>query len=154
MSPLPRRSALQIVGLLAVLLGGFHLGSTRLALPWAVAGRSMMPALKPGDRVIVDLWTYGHRAPRPGEIVLFHGPPPRAVPLVKRVVPPPARDGAGRVVGVPGPDGEPGADTVWVVGDNRHWSEDSRQFGPVPRDAIVGRVAWRYWPPSRAGRVR
>lgn len=154
MIPLSRRSALQIVGLLALLLGGFHLCSEQLARPWVVAGRSMSPALGPGDRVVVDLWTYRHREPRPGEVVLFRGPPPRRTALVKRVAEPRQR-GAFRVSAeVWGAETAPGRAGVWVLGDNRRSSEDSRRFGAVPRDAIVGRVVWCYWPPSRAGRLR
>lgn len=42
------------------------------------------------------------------------------------------------------PDG-----TVFVLGDNRGESIDSRSYGPVPLEAVVGRVAWRIWPGHR-----
>jgi signal peptidase I len=38
---------------------------------------------------------------------------------------------------------------VWVMGDNRSDSEDSRVFGPVPESTIVGRAVWRVWPLDR-----
>jgi signal peptidase I len=38
---------------------------------------------------------------------------------------------------------------VWVMGDNRGDSEDSRFFGAVPVKTIVGRAIWRVWPPWR-----
>ena len=44
------------------------------------------------------------------------------------------------------PDGD-----VWLMGDNRGDSKDSRYFGPVPESTIKGRADFRYWPPSRAG---
>ena len=36
---------------------------------------------------------------------------------------------------------------VWVMGDNRGNSEDSRYFGPIPEHTIVGRATWKVWPP-------
>jgi signal peptidase I len=44
------------------------------------------------------------------------------------------------------PDGH-----VYMLGDNRAASADSREWGPVPEDSIVGRVVARYWPPSQWG---
>lgn len=38
---------------------------------------------------------------------------------------------------------------VWVMGDNRSRSEDSRYFGPIPESTIVGRAIWRVWPLDR-----
>jgi signal peptidase I len=40
---------------------------------------------------------------------------------------------------------------IFVMGDERDNSLDSRTFGPVPEDRIVGRVALRIWPPWRSG---
>jgi len=39
---------------------------------------------------------------------------------------------------------------VWMMGDNRGNSEDSRYFGPVPTKTIVGRATWKVWPPWKA----
>jgi len=41
-------------------------------------------------------------------------------------------------------------DHVFVLGDSRRNSQDSRRFGPVPTDSIVGRAIARVWPPARA----
>ena len=139
---------------LVLALGGillFFLVLTRyLAIPWVVAGSSMEPTLLAGDRVVVDLWTYGYRAPRQGEVVLVAGP--GGIPLVKRVAAGPLRpeevptgspflgDGKGR--------------WFMVRGDNEIVSTDSRHFGPVPGQRFRGRLLWRYWPPGRMGRIR
>lgn len=42
-------------------------------------------------------------------------------------------------------------DTLFVMGDNRGNSQDSRSFGPIPRDKVVGKAFVLVWPPSRAG---
>jgi signal peptidase I len=113
------------------------LSSRSLAVPWAVAGRSMQPVLEPGDRVLVDLWTYRHRAPRVGEIALFslEG----RMLAVKRVAEPPH--------GLP-------STARWVLGENPRDSGDSREFGAVSGERFRGRVVWRYWPLARFGPVR
>ena len=48
-----------------------------------------------------------------------------------------------------GPVKVPAGD-VWVMGDNRGNSEDSRFFGPIPIHTIIGRAIWKVWPPWRA----
>jgi signal peptidase I len=120
-----------------------------VAVPWAVSGISMSPTLEPGDRVIVDLWSYRRRGPRHGEVALFDGP--SGLPLVKRIsaLPP---TGAPLTPAIPPLD--PDEKRWFVVGDNPGVSEDSRRFGPVPRHRFRGRVVFRYWPPSRAGAIR
>ena len=47
-----------------------------------------------------------------------------------------------------------GPDEYFVLGDNPADSRDSRRFGPVPGDLIIGRVWFRIWPPSAWGKVR
>lgn len=126
-------------------------GITRwVAMPWQIRGVSMTPTLEEGDRVLVDLWTLRRRQPVTGEIVVFTGPD--GDDLVKRV----ARE--------PYPGDEPypapmlprnsALESSYVVlGDNRAASSDSRDFGRVPRHRMRGLIVWRYWPPSRWGRI-
>jgi nickel-type superoxide dismutase maturation protease len=133
----PRKLVRDVVLALALVALGVW-GVTRfVAVPWVVHGDSMLPTLRPGDRVMVDLWSYRSRDPRPGEVALLHGP--GEVAIVKRIAPP---DRAG--------SDETG---FIVLGDNPDASLDSRSFGAVPRDRFRGRVVWRYWPPSRVGRI-
>ena len=93
-----------------------------------VADDSMRPTLLPGDYVLVNRWAYAFRAPGPGDIIVFRHPRRDGMFLIKRIA---SVDGAGRIV---------------VSGDNAAWSEDSRTFGPVGREALVGRVIVRTRP--------
>ena len=135
------RAAVRIILLLAAVAMVTLLALEFLARPWTVQGRSMEPTLRAGDRVLVDLWTYRHRAPRTGEVVLLRGPAPEAAWMVKRVAPtpkPPRRRFSGQLW--PGTGDPGGAGAVWLLGDAPDSSRDSREFGPVPLDRIVGRV--------------
>lgn len=103
----------------------------------------MRPGFAPGDRLWVD-----PRPDRPlarGDVVALRDPETPGRLLLKRVA---------ALAGEPGPEGPaipPG--TVYVLGDLRSHSRDSRAFGPVPIDAVVG-VAWfRYAPADRRGPV-
>jgi len=91
----------------------------------------MRPTLEPGDRILVGRWL----SPRRGDIVVAQDPENPAIYLVKRVA-------------KLEPDG-----TLVLHADNPNVSRDSRHFGPVNRQLIVGRVIYRYLPGERRGRV-
>ena len=148
--PLEVRWLIELLVALGVAWAAVEVGTRRLAIPWTVLGASMEPTLRPGDRVIVNLWTYRGRAPKPGEVALLVGP--GDTPLIKRVarapVPPPV---------LPASTLDPedrGSERIWVLGDNPEESADSRLFGAVPVGRFRGKVEFRYWPLSRLGRVR
>ncbi len=95
-----------------------------------VEGDSMRPTLEPGDRLVcVPPWRL-----RAGDVVALRDPRDGRL-LVKRVV---AIDASG----------------VTVAGDNPGASTDSRTFGVVGRDRVIGRAVWRYRPEARRGRLR
>jgi nickel-type superoxide dismutase maturation protease len=103
----------------------------------AVAERSMEPALRPGDWLLVRRSVRAGRPPRlrPRQLVIARHPARPEMFLVKRA----ARRQA------------PG---WWLESDNPGaGAVDSRSFGPVPAELIEGRVLLRYWP-LRPGRVR
>jgi signal peptidase I len=136
-----------------------------VAEPVRVPTASMQPALNPGDHVLVAKLA----APGRGDLVVFTAPGAANL-LVKRVAAVGGdqvgiEDGRlvvnGRTVPEPylrhripagiyfGPVTVP-AGAIFVLGDNRTDSVDSRTFGPVRRETIVGRVVARIWPdPAR-----
>lgn len=89
-----------------------------------VHDRSMEPTLDEGSYVIVNRWAYRRRTPREGDIVVLRHPREDRY-LVKRVQ---------HVEG----------DRCFVMGDRDQGSVDSRTFGSVARDLIVGKVVFRY----------
>ena len=147
MTGIPVSLAVRVCGILLGLLVLF-LVTTRFVEVEQVVGPSMEPALRHGDRVVVDLRVYRRRPPRPGEIALIEGP--GGVPLVKRVAagPLPPGDRIGPLI-----DPTRREECFRVLGDNQATSADSRSFGPVPRGRFRGRVVARYWPLSRAGAI-
>jgi nickel-type superoxide dismutase maturation protease len=98
---------------------------------FVVADTSMRPTLQPGDRLFVFQWP----RPKPGDLVVLQEPDARLTFAVKRVA-----------------SFEPNGDVI-VHADNPNVSRDSREFGPVPRQLIVGRVIFRYLPARRRGRL-
>ena len=95
-----------------------------------VRGRSMLPTLLPGDRLLVA--RIGR--PRAGDVVLAGDPRDSRREMIKRV----ARiDASG----------------VHLRGDNPAASTDARAFGPVPAASVEWRAVLRYWPPDRIGPI-
>jgi signal peptidase I len=126
-------------------------------------GPSMQPNLYVGDRLMTEKISYYLHPPRRGDVVIVERPVGETS-LVKRVVAVEGevvevRDGHTFVDGQPieepwvehfgGQDYGPALvppDHLFVVGDNRAVSRDSRAIGPVPVDSIRGRVWLVYWP--------
>jgi len=141
-----------------------------LVQTYKVEGRSMEPNLHNGQRLIVDKITYRFRPPQPGEIVVIKPKDPTKK-FVKRVIATEGQslqivNGKLRINGLPVeepyinepmnndyprtfiPDG-----TIFVMGDNRNWSMDSRDeqnVGFIPLENVVGRAVLIYWPLNQA----
>lgn len=134
-----------------------------LAQATIVFGQSMEPNLHPYQRLIVDKISYRLHPPRRNDIVVIDLPHMDEL-LVKRVVALPGEVAEIRK-GIVYVNGEPLAEpfphdmtphdmapitlgplSYLVLGDNRSNSNDSRTFGPVTLDQILGRVWLRYWP--------
>lgn len=106
----------------------------------------MAPALRPGDWLLLD--PTSRRWPRRGSIAVFREPN-SGILAVKRVA-----AGPGDRVRIPAGVLRLGPDEAWLIGDNATASLDSRRYGPVPSEAVVGRVWFRYGPVRRIGPVR
>lgn len=135
-----RRAILAAVAVAAVAAAG----ALRRVHRFEVVGASMLPALQPGDRVLV--WR-GAR-PRWGDVVAVRDPRVPERMMLKRVAAAPG----GRAAG---PGGEiliAGTGYI-VLGDNAGSTTDSTNFGPVAPKDIKGRAFYRYAPASRRGRL-
>jgi signal peptidase I len=154
------REAFQIMAPALVLALVVHLF---LAQATVVYGQSMEPNLHAQQRLIVDKLSYRLHSPQRNDIVVVDLPSMEEM-LVKRIVALPGetvevRRGVVYVNGTPIPELYPhdmtaydmapillGPLSYFVMGDNRGNSNDSRSFGPITRDEVVGRVWLRYWP--------
>ena len=171
----PVAAAFSLAALLAAaMVSLLATGARRHLRRVEVAGNSMQPGLRPGDFVLLRLG-----APRAdhaaGMIVALaaratQGASPSPELMLKRIVGLPGellRVGEnveinGRILEEPycrgvAPEASyrvvhaiP-AKRYFVLGDSRAESTDSRDFGEIAADRIVGQAIWRYWPPGRIG---
>jgi len=142
-----------------------------LAQATVVRGQSMEPTLLNDERLVVEKITYRFlHGPRRGDVIILQ-PPGHEDLLIKRVVALPGETVAvqdGQIFINNRPLDEPWAVQqggpeypptlvpplhVFVLGDNRGHSNDSRSFGPVSVDVISGRAWIVYWPPRRIGLI-
>ena len=122
-----------IVGLMIVAVAARALHA--LGMPpvsrYVVEGSSMEPAFRPGDRVLVNRLAYRSRPPRAGEVVVLRDPQRERHVLLKRVADRSRSDGLAGT-------------GVYVLGDNAAESRDSRTFGAVAAEQILGRAWLKY----------
>jgi signal peptidase I len=166
------RWLLEMLALLAIAVGAAWAITTFLVQPFVIPSTSMENTLLVGDRVLVSKFAYRSGSPRYGDVVVFTSPEDGTTDLIKRVIALagqtvdiqdgrvivdgrrlsepyvnrdfPSHYDADRPVRVP-------AGTVWVMGDNRANSKDSRYIGPIATSDIRGKAFAIYWPPSRIG---
>lgn len=152
---------------------------TFLIQPFLVSGASMEPNFSDHNYLIIDRITYRLRAPERGEVVVFRYPNDPRTFFIKRIIGLPServvlRNGVltahppgdgGAAVELREPYLADGAGTTgnfdvrlkdneyFVLGDNRNFSFDSRNWGAVPREDIVGVVRLRLYPFTAFGAV-
>lgn len=126
---------------------------------------SMEPALAAGEHVLVSSWAYWKHEPQVGDVVAFQYPPDPSIADVKRIV---AAGGSSVEIrnGTTYVDGQPTSEpyvlarvrltpdsltmrpmrvpagSYFVMGDNRDRSRDSRDYGVIPRERLIGKL-WR-----------
>jgi signal peptidase I len=169
------REAGGFVGFLIILTVAFVLvfGFVRpfVLEAFRIPSESMVPTLLVGDRVFVNKFIYRFTEPERGDVVVFESVNGGEEDLIKRVVGV-AGDRVRVVNGVLSVNEEPQNEPylnrgipdgsffgptrlsegeVFVMGDNRANSADSRVFGSLPIENIEGEAFVRFWPPSRIG---
>lgn len=175
---------LDIIETLVIALSIFLVVYLFAMQPHQVNGQSMVPTFESGEYVLTDKVSYKLRDPQRGEVIVFHAPETANCPkgtgcdFIKRVLALP-----GETVAVSNNsiivNGQPlsevyipdsyqtlpgeftkgrtvtlGPNEYFAVGDNRPYSSDSRAWGPITKDDIVGRAFFRYWPPPVVGTIQ
>lgn len=173
------RSGQENIQLVAIALCLALLLRTFIAEPRYIPSDSMLPTLEMGDRLVVDKISYRFQSPATGDIVVFEPPEQLQVlgyakdqAFIKRIIGEPAQivSIANRQVYLNsqalqedyiaeppaykwGPEQVPNAE-FFVMGDNRNDSNDSHVWGFLPKENIIGRARFRFWPLKRIGFVR
>lgn len=144
-----------------------------IAQPFIVSGASMEPNFHNGEYLIIDELTYAFRAPERGEVIVFRYPLKPSEFFIKRIVGLPGEtvEIKANKVFVNGTEwAEPylpgtsktainirmilGGNEYFVLGDNRPQSSDSRFWGALPKEKIMGRALLRLWPIAKASVIK
>jgi len=174
---------LDIIETVVIALSIFLIIYLFVASPHQVNGQSMVPTFQSGEYVLSDKVSYKVGSPHRGEVIVFHAPESANCPkgtgcdFIKRVIGQPGEsievhDNAIWINGrkldepyipkdfeiLPGPATRGksvvlGPNEYFVCGDNRPYSSDSRSWGPITKNDIVGKAVFRYWPLNKAGRI-
>ncbi len=150
-----------------------------VAQPHKVDGSSMYPNFHDKEFILTDKITYRRSDPQRGDVIIFHAPPPFDSDFIKRIIGLPGetvmvKDNHVYVNSKLLPEPYLPSDFVTteksflregvpytiplgyyiVMGDNRSYSSDSREWGPIARSAIVGKAWLRYWPINEIGLIK
>ena len=157
------REILEIVLISLILFISINAVSARIR----IESVSMQPTLYAGNFVVVNKMSYKFGQPSRGDIIVFRYPPnPEQDPYIKRVIGLPGetvqiKDDRVYIDGVKisepylslqtkhGGEWTVPQDALFVMGDNRNNSSDSRSWGVVPLENVIGKAAVVYWPPQK-----
>lgn len=171
------RSVLSVVLTLAAIVLASYLLRAFVFQSYEIPSASMEETIMTGDLVFSEKVSYRFGDPEPGDIVTFEDPEIPSRTLIKRVIATEGqtvdlKDGSVYIDGLkqfePYTDGKPSyplansseditypytvpSGEVWVMGDNRTNSQDSRYFGSVPVSSISGKAVLVYWPIDQFG---
>ena len=159
-----RKWILVVIGTVLLIGGVLRWGVLQ---PYVIRQPSMEPGLVSGDRIVVNRLAYRGWAPARGDVIVFAFPKDLKRTFVKRVI---AAEGEtvelrdnkvfvnGNAIAEPyvkpgdyppyGPEAVP-IGKVFVLGDNRRESEDSREWGLLPKNYLLGKVLLLYYPFQR-----
>jgi signal peptidase I len=152
-----------LIGLFLCCAASYFLASRYMVCTVVIRGRSMIPTLRDGDQYLLNRIAYLFREPRRGDLVVIHDPGHKDM-AIKRIVGLPGdrveiKEGvlyinqkplneaylAPHTKTLPGDATQHsvqlGSKQYFVMGDNRSESEDSRYYGPIHHDKIVGVVS-------------
>ncbi len=150
-----------------------------IAQPHKVSGLSMFPTFDNGNYIMTDKISYRLAAPQRGDVVVLKNPRDESQDFIKRIIGLPGETmeisnnkviingkllqekylrpqtittpgnflGEGESLKIP-------ENQYIVVGDNRSHSSDSREWGGITKEEIVGKVFFRYWPPQSFGLIK
>jgi len=144
--------------------------------PFVISGSSMSPNFHNGDYVIVDELSYKLSEPKRGDVIVFHFPKNPSERFIKRIIglPNETVEINGAKITITKKTGEKivldekyipkkiyfgkekvtlGKDDYFVLGDNRAFSYDSRRWGTLKREQIIGKVLFRVWPATVMARI-
>jgi signal peptidase I len=139
---------------------------------YTVVMSSMEPNFYEGECIMVSKVSYHSSGPQRGDVIVFDPPFASPHPFIKRVIGLPGetveiKDGKIFIDGIPleeeyimasptytMPTTEAPENEYFVLGDNRNGSNDSHNGWMVPRDNIIGKAWFRYWPLSKWGVVK
>lgn len=145
--------------------------------PFLVRGASMKPNFQQNNYLFVDELSYRFQEPKRGEIIIFSPPGKPSPPYIKRIIGLPGekikikdgkviieKNGEEKILDessyLPQNVYTSGnleislkENEYFVLGDNRLSSIDSRIFGPLPRENIIGRVFLRVFPLNKFGKI-